>query len=182
MQHSAVQFSTSTFAVHYSTIQYQHICSTVLNIYSTFQVTCTFAAHYSTIQHQHNLVPAYLHHNSAHFQHNTALVSNSIFAAQLSIKTFAVHFSANRALYSIIQHQHICSTLLNICSIFTAHFRIFTAHFSIFTSHFSLFTSHFSIFSASFHHISAYFSIFTSHFSIFPAYFSVFTAYFSIFT
>ena len=53
MQHSAVQFSTSTFAVHYSTIQYQHICSTVLNIYSTFQVTCTFAAHYSTIQHQY---------------------------------------------------------------------------------------------------------------------------------
>ena len=53
LQHSAVQFSTSTFAVHYSTIQYQHICSTVLNIYSTFQVTCTFAAHYSTIQHQY---------------------------------------------------------------------------------------------------------------------------------
>ena len=71
LQHSTVQFSTSTFAVHYSTIQYQHICSTVLNIYSTFQVTCTFAAHYSTIQHQYicstlqyNSVPAYLQHIS----------------------------------------------------------------------------------------------------------------------
>ena len=76
LQHSAVQFSTSTFAVHYSTIQYQHICSTVLNICSTFQVTCTFAAHYSTIQHQYicstlqyNSVPAYLQHSTEHLQH-----------------------------------------------------------------------------------------------------------------
>ena len=38
MQHITVQFSTSTLAVHYIKIQYQHICS-------TFQVTCTFAAH-----------------------------------------------------------------------------------------------------------------------------------------
>ena len=79
LQHSAVQFSTSTFAVHYSTIQYQHICSTVLNIYSTFQVTCTFAAHYSTIQHQYicstlqyNSVPAYLQHSTEHLQHISA--------------------------------------------------------------------------------------------------------------
>ena len=79
LQHSAVQFSTSTFAVHYSTIQYQHICSTVLNIYSTFQVTCTFAAHYSTIQHQYicstlqyNSVPAYLQHSTEYLQHISA--------------------------------------------------------------------------------------------------------------
>ena len=94
LQHSTVQFSTSTFAVHYSTIQYQHICS-------TFQVTCTFAAHkdgdtrsyfipliglfavFRTItaqlQHicctntahlQHQYISAQLQHNYSTFQHN----------------------------------------------------------------------------------------------------------------
>ena len=92
--HITVQFSTSTLAVHYIKIQYQHICS-------TFQVTCTFAAHkdgdtrsyfipliglfavFRTItaqlQHicctntahlQHQYISAQLQHNYSTFQHN----------------------------------------------------------------------------------------------------------------
>ena len=93
----------------------QHICSTVLNIYSTYKVTCTL---------QYNPAPV-------HLQYITLQFSTSIFAAQywtftahlrwpahlqhitvqFSTSTFAVH-------YSTIQYQHICSTVLNIYSTF----------------------------------------------------------------
>ena len=106
LQHSAVQFSTSTFAVHYSTIQYQHICSTVLNIYSTFQVTCTFAAHkdgdtrsyFFTTDWTLCCIQNYYSTIAAHM-----LYKYSTFAAPVYFSTITAQLQHN---YSTFQHNY----------------------------------------------------------------------------
>ena len=130
LQHSAVQFSTSTFAVHYSTIQYQHICSTVLNIYSTFQVTCTFAAHYSTIQHQYITLKFSTSIFAAHFrwpahlQHIKMETPGPILFHWLDSLLYSELLQHNCSTYAV-QIQHICST-----SIFQHNYSTFQHNYS----------------------------------------------------